>query len=175
MQSLSSSIVLASIAACLVLYVDAFVSLNSPSPSFGVSSSSRTHVHPSSTTVRRHFTTRQGQTVMMAAGKKRRRRKGSPDAAGGTSSASATSTASKPRPASRAAEGSSGTASRDPDAPSSSSSSSNPVANGVGELGAVLQGDKGIEALFTDDWSDMPANDGMVKSNVSFAVDTYLI
>ncbi|CAM9709819.1 unnamed protein product [Ectocarpus fasciculatus] len=37
---------------------------------------------------------------------------------------------------------------------------------GVGELGDVLEGDRSVEALFTDDWSDMPANTGMTKSNV---------
>lgn len=35
------------------------------------------------------------------------------------------------------------------------------------ELEEVLEGERGLEELFTDDWSDMPANEGMVKSKVS--------
>lgn len=37
----------------------------------------------------------------------------------------------------------------------------------AGLLGDVLQGDRSVEALFSDDWSGMQANTGMVKSKVS--------
>lgn len=79
--------------------------------------------------------------LMMAAGKKRRRRKG--DQSGASVAASGVSTASKPK------------------------QPADPAGGGAGQLGDVLEGDRGVEELFTDDWSDMPANTGMVKSNVS--------
>lgn len=56
-----------------------------------------------------------------------------------------------------------------PKSPAAADSGDAGAGGGVGELGDVLEGDRGVEALFTDDWSDMPANTGMAKSNVSSA------
>ena len=101
------------------------------------------------------YTSRPYGVLMATKGKKRKRRK--PGAADGASTSSAPTSAKLK-----------------PDGSSSSSSSSSPdstaAVEGAGPLGDVLEGDRGIEALSSDDWSDMPANDGMVKSNVSLAI-----
>eukprot|EP00752_Nemacystus_decipiens_P001360 g1349.t1 len=78
----------------------------------------------------------------MMAGKKRRRRK----ADKGAASAAGVSTAAKPKQPAGAGELVAG--------------------GGAGQLGDVLEGDRRVEELFTDDWSGMPANTGMVKSDV---------
>lgn len=82
--------------------------------------------------------------MMAAGGKKRRRRKEGKGA--GTAAAPTASNAKSPADADATIAGGGG---------------------GVGQLGDVLEGDRGVEALFTDDWSDMPANTGMVKTSVS--------
>lgn len=56
-----------------------------------------------------------------------------------------------------------------PKKPAANSGAGAGAGGGVGELGDVLEGDKSVEALFSDDWSGMPANTGMTKSNVSNA------
>lgn len=156
MKPSTSLIGFASVAACLLLGTNGFVAPgNLPG---GVIS--RTHDDVSSSTSCgggsrgrpvfpiRHTPRRQRNdpsSLLMMAGKKRRRRKG--DKGGASAAASGVSTAPKPKQA----DGNAG-----------------PVAGGgAGQLGDVLEGDRGVEELFTDDWSDMPANTGMVKSNVS--------
>lgn len=91
---------------------------------------------------------------MAAADKKRKRRKGGK---AGSPSSSAVSTTTTPKQPAKT-EGSKGGSAGGSDAGGGVS---------AGQLGDVLEGDRGVEELFTDDWSDMPANTGMVKSNVS--------
>lgn len=155
MKPSTSLIGFASAATCLILGTHGFVA---PGNLPGGVISGRTHDVSSSagSSSRPVFPTRHSSSprrhrnepsslLMMAAKKKRRRRKGDKDGA-----SSGVSTASKPSQA------------------DGGGSSSGPVAGGgAGQLGDVLEGDRGVEELFTDDWSDMPANTGMVKSNVS--------
>lgn len=51
-------------------------------------------------------------------------------------------------------------------APSLDGEASKTGAMSTNALGEVLQGENSIEALFVDDWSGMPTNQGMEKSNV---------
>eukprot|EP00903_Cladosiphon_okamuranus_P019109 g17582.t1 len=151
-------IVLTSVGTCLVLGTHGFVAPGSNLP--GGVISSRTHdISPrgadrSSSSSRPVFPTRHAprrhrnepsSLLMMAAGKKRRRRKG--DKGGASADASGVSTASMPKQPAGS-----------PDGPVSG--------GGAGPLGDVLERDRQVEELFTDDWSDMPGNAGMVKSNV---------
>lgn len=153
MQSSKSLIILAGVASCLIVGTDGFVGLNSLSLP-GVLVSSRTHVSSTPAQSRRYFPThgsRPHEALMASGSKKRRRRKE------GTRSGTPSSPVST---------------SKKPQAPSTDGDSRIPedtVVEGAGQLGDVLEGDRGIEALFSEDWSDMPANDGMVKSNVSLA------
>lgn len=152
---------LASVAAYLILGTHGFVAPgNLPggviSRTHDVSSSSSCAgssrpVFPTRHASRRHRND-SSSLLMMAAGKKRRRRKG--DKGGASAAASGVSTASKPKQP----------ASADP-VPAASGGVAG--GGGAGQLGDVLEGDRGVEELFSDDWSDMPANTGMVKSNVS--------
>lgn len=156
MKPSASLIGLASVAAYLVLGTHGFVAPGSLTAGGVIS---RTHdvsssiiscgrgsrsVFPASDHASPRHRNEHSSLTMMAAGKKRRRRKGGKGSA--TAAASGVSTAPKKQPASAA-----------------------PVVagGGAGQLGDVLEGDRGVEELFSDDWSDMPANTGMVKSNVS--------
>lgn len=147
----------ASVAICLILGTNAFVAPGNNFP--GGVISSRTHDVSSSAACGRSssrpvFSTRhtsrrrrnEPSSLLMMAAKKRRRRKG--DKGGDSAAAAGVSTASKPK--------------------QPASSAGTVAGGGAGQLGDVLEGDRGVEELFTDDWSDMPANTGMVKSNVSF-------
>lgn len=166
MQSYKALPLFAGVAFCLVLDAHGFVSLsNNLSPTNLPSSSGTTHV--SSINTRRGYlnparTSRPYDTLMMAGGKKKRRRKENTSSAGkGASGSPAASTAPKPaqvQATPQVAESST---------PKDDSNKGDVVVGGAGQLGDVLEGDRGIEALFSDDWSGMPANDGMVKSDVS--------
>lgn len=92
---------------------------------------------------------------MAAGGKKRKRRK--EKSKNGSSASSSTSKSQLPAAAVPASPG--------------GTSSSETVVRGAGQLGDVLEGERGIEALFSNDWSDMPANDGMVKTSVSLPIE----
>lgn len=151
---------LASVATYLILGTHGFVA--SGNLHVGVISS-RTHDVSSSSSCagsssRPVFPTRQTprrrrndypSLLMMAAAKKRRRRKA--DKGGGASAAaSGASTASTPKEPANVGS---------------------VPGTGAGQLGDVLEGDRRVEELFTDDWSGMPSNTGMVKSNVSSGCD----
>lgn len=87
--------------------------------------------------------------LMATGGKKKRRRKEGSSASPPTASAERTPNV-KPKPEATPGEG-------------SGDSTGGPAVK------SLLEGDKNIERLFDDDWSGMPANDGMQKSNVSSA------
>lgn len=168
MQSYKSLPLFAGVAAFLVTDAHGFVALsNNPlSPTNLPSSSCKTHV--SSINTRRGYlnparTSRPYDTLMMAGGKKKRRRKENASSSGkGSSDSSATSTGPKPVQApAKPQVAASSTPIKD------DSNKDDVVVEGAGQLGDVLEGDRGIEALFSEDWSGMPANDGMVKSDVS--------
>ena len=162
MKPFKTLIALTSVTVCLVPCADGFVALRSLSvPTSSVSSS--THVSSSISTRRTHssgYTSRPHGVLMATKGKKRKRRKDGPKDDASTSSGPATA---KPQPQPESSSSSS----------SSSSPGSAPVVEGASQLGDVLEGDRGVEALFSDDWSDMPANAGMVKSNVSLTFISY--
>lgn len=99
---------------------------------------------------------------MAAGGKKRRKRKGAPSGGKSAPEASPVAGASVPFAAPEVSA---------PSADSSGGGGGGAVTSGAtdaGQLGDVLEGDRGIEELFSDDWSGMPANTGMVKSKVGF-------
>lgn len=95
--------------------------------------------------------------VMDAGGKKRRRRKSDPKTSkiSGSSSVSGANGSGLSKDAGVGAGDAAGAPSGAPALPSAR------------ELEEVLEGERGLEELFTDDWSGMPANEGMVKTKVS--------
>lgn len=101
----------------------------------------------------------------MATGdKKRRRRKGTP----ATSPAEDSAKAAPAAAAAAASTPSKASAKKDGGASPEGTSGDGPVGEGgvTAVFGEVLQGEKSLEALFSDDWSGMQANTGMVKSKV---------
>ncbi len=162
MKPSSALVGLASVATLLALGTDGFIAPPSSLPSgAGISgthdavsstvAARRRPLLPDHPTSRRHRQEPSSLLMMAAGGKKRRRRKAGKDA--GTAAAPAASPAKSPADAAAAVAGGGG---------------------GAGKLGDVLEGDRGVEALFTDDWSDMPANTGMVKTSVSVLVCFHL-
>ena len=178
MQPFKALMVLTSATVCLVPSTDGFVALRifSSPTSPGIA-----HVSSSGISTRRThssgYSSRPHGVLMATKGKKRKRRKDNPkdEASSPTAPASA-----KPKPDTTATTTSNNSNSKSSSSSSSESSSSKSksgadagtVVEGASQLGDVLEGDRGIEALFSDDWSDMPANDGMIKSNVSLASAT---
>lgn len=162
MQPFKALITLTSVTVCLVPCADGFVALRSLSvPTSSVLSG--THVSSSISTRRTHssdYTSRPHGVLMATKGKKRKRRKDAPKDDASTPSAPIIAKL-QPESSSSSSRG------------SNSSPDSTAVVEGASQLGDVLEGDRGVEALFSDDWSDMPANAGMVKSNVSLTIISY--
>ncbi|CAM9910291.1 unnamed protein product [Ectocarpus sp. 8 AP-2014] len=162
MKPSASLLALASVATCLLEGAHGFVAPINNLAAGGVtsgthdvcssaaiygrsSSSSHRHLlHRSSRRLRHESTS---LMMMAAAGKKRKRRK----VRKGTN---------PPTPPASPA------AAIPPKKPAANSGAGAGAGGGVGELGDVLEGDRKVEALFSDDWSGMPANTGMTKSNV---------
>lgn len=167
MQSSKTVLVLTTVVTFFVLGTDGFVALSNSLPTSLTSSPSGTHVSSSIAKSSRCFTThtsRPHEALMAAGGKKRRRRK---ENSKGSASVPSASTAPKPQPPSAAVPAPVEDSRSKAEQSSESGGTPAAVEGGADKLGDVLQGEKGLEALFTDDWSDMPANDGMLKSNVS--------
>ncbi|CAN0338448.1 unnamed protein product [Ectocarpus sp. 13 AM-2016] len=162
MKPSASLLALASVATCLLEGAHGFVAPINNLAAGGITS--ETHdvcsgaaiYSKSSTSSHRHLLHRsfrrlrhESPSLMMmaAAGKKRKRRKVRKDT---IPPAPPASPAAAIPPKKRAADSGAGAG----------------AGGGVGELGDVLEGDRSVEALFSDDWSGMPANTGMTKSNV---------
>lgn len=112
-----------------------------------------------------HTRTNSGLVVMAAAAKKRRRRKDTPSTPpSDNNKESAKSAPSPPEPAavtpSAKAEGEA------PESASGDESKAKERGEATRALVEVQQGMRPVTDLFTDDWSGMQANDGMVKSKV---------
>lgn len=193
MYSCNVTLLLASVTTSLILGGDGFVPLNSnlalSRPSIGTFRAHHDHVQARSycqramsvlpAMGRRGGDPNANSGVSMMAGggsKKRRRRKDvAKPSSEGSGAASSSPEASpqhqpqqqQPQGVTAAQQGMSAGAAKQTESEGAGGEAEVEATGGASPvLGEVLDGVKSVESLFSDDWSGMPANDGMIKSKV---------
>lgn len=157
MYSYSSVLLTCTISAGLILCAESFV-VNAIAKAYLVSSTlegyTLQHEHVPISSLRRLGNRSSGGMRMATGGSKKRRRQKN----GRTASDPPVENFSKEEPPSSSTEAESASPAGGETAGSAAATPS--------LLGDVLQGEKPLESLFIDDWTGMPTNAGMEKSNV---------